>query len=205
MQNPGDTGQTQLDVPIPHEMVVIIVIRQYFQSLRQEKGNKPDASPLDLEFLLLVKWIAVSDGNTVDLLRRVGIILVQDKIVINGNLVKETLVSSRSRINNTLNKLGWDVVQMKTEEKFDLLTPLLDRADVRNWTIRMIPQTTALYQYVMANPSVQFKTMTTINPIDNLDIGITEAVEVAHVGTVVDHRIEPSDVHSGADLIANFT
>lgn len=142
---------------ISEEMVVALIIRQYFMTLRQEKGHKPDASPIDLEILLVVKIIAVSDGNAIDLLRRVGIILIDDKIAINGNLLTETIQSSRSRINNTLNRLKWNVVQMRNNEKFAMLAPLLDRPDVRNWTVRMIPPTTALYEYVMANSVVRFQ------------------------------------------------
>jgi hypothetical protein len=125
--------------------------------LRQEKGHKPDASPIDLEILLLVKFIATAEGNVIDLLSRVGIILVGDKLILNGNLLTENLVSSRSRINNTLNRLGWDVVQVGNNEKWNLLKPLLQRADVRNWTIRTIPPETALYGYVRDNPQVQFQ------------------------------------------------
>lgn len=154
-------------VAIPQDMVITFLIRYYFTSLRQEKGHKPDASPIDLEILLVVKLIAVSDGNVIEMLQRAGIILVHDKIVINGSVLTETLQSSRSRINNTLNKLKWEVVMMGNNEKYELLAPLLERSDVRNWTIRTIPQETALYQYVASNPAVQFKSGM---PIDTLDI-----------------------------------
>ena len=149
--------QTLEGVAIPPEMFITIIIRQYFTSLRQEKGHKPDASPIDLEILLVVKLIAVSDGNVIDLLQRVGIILVHDKIVINGSVLTETLQSSRSRINNTLNRLKWEVVPMGNNEKYEMLAPLLERSDVRNWTIRRIPPETALYHYIATNPEVLFK------------------------------------------------
>jgi hypothetical protein len=45
------------------DVLIIVVARQYFAMLRQEKGHKPDASPLDLEILLLIKFIATADGN----------------------------------------------------------------------------------------------------------------------------------------------
>jgi hypothetical protein len=139
------------------DVLILVVARQYFAMLRQEKGHKPDASPIDLEILLLIKLIATADGNIIDLLSRVGIILVGDKLILNGNLLTENLVSSRSRINNTLNRLGWDVVQLGNSEKWNLLKPLLQRPDVRNWTIRTIPPETALYSYVRDNPQVQFQ------------------------------------------------
>jgi hypothetical protein len=139
------------------DVLILVVARQYFAMLRQEKGHKPDASPLDLEILLLIKFIATADGNIIDLLSRVGIILVGDKLIVNGNLLTENLVSSRSRINNTLNRLRWDVVQLGNNEKWSLLKPLLQRSDVRNWTIRTIPPETALFSYVRDNPQVQFQ------------------------------------------------
>lgn len=164
----ADRAPPPLDgVTIPQDMVITFLIRHYFTSLRQEKGHKPDASPIDLEILLVVKLIAVSDGNVIDLLQRVGIILVHDKIVINGSVLTDTLQSSRSRINNTLNKLKWEVVPMGNNEKYELLAPLLERSDVRNWTIRTIPPETALYQYIAANPGVQFKGGL---PLDTLDV-----------------------------------
>lgn len=141
---------------LPQEMLVIVVIRQYFGMIRAEKGHKPDASPLELEILLIVKFIVVSDGNPIDLLRKIGIILVGDKIVINCGLLKDTLISSRSRINNTLNKLNWDIIPMGNNDKWILLKPLLDRSDVRNWSIRQIPQKTRLYSYIREHPEVVF-------------------------------------------------
>lgn len=144
------------NITLPQDMLVIVVIRQYFEMLRAEKGHKPEASPLELEILLIVKFIVASDGNPVELLRRIGIILVGDKIVINCGLLKDTLLSSRSRINNTLNKLKWDIIRMGNNDKWTLLKPLLDRTDVRNWSIRQIPITTQLYTYIHENPQVLF-------------------------------------------------
>ena len=144
------------NITLPQDMLVIVVIRQYFGILRSEKGHKPDASPLELELLLIVKFIVASDGNPIELLRHIGIILVGDKIVINCGLLKNTLLSSRSRINNTLNKLKWDIIPMGNNDKWALLKPLLDRSDVRNWSIRQIPPTTQLYQYIHENPHVLF-------------------------------------------------
>ncbi|KAK8899429.1 hypothetical protein M9Y10_001745 [Tritrichomonas musculus] len=157
MQPENDPAIPMIEnITLPQDMLVIVVIRQYFGMLRAEKGHKPDASPLELELLLIVKFIVASDGNPVDLLRRIGIILVGDKIVINCGLLKDTLISSRSRINNTLNKLKWDIIPMGNNDKWTLLKPLLDRSDVRNWSIRQIPITTQLYTYIHENPQVLF-------------------------------------------------
>jgi hypothetical protein len=157
MQGPGGVSGDFGSVSDTQDVLIIVVARQYFSMLRQEKGHKPDASPLDLEILLLIKFIATADGNVIDLLSRVGIILVSDKIIINGNLLTENLASSRSRINNTLNRLRWDVVPLGNTDKWNLLRPLLQRSDVRNWTIRTIPPETALFSYVRDNPQVQLQ------------------------------------------------
>ncbi|OHT04449.1 hypothetical protein TRFO_06353 [Tritrichomonas foetus] len=157
MQPENDPPTPIMDnITLPQDMLVVVVIRQYFGMLRAEKGHKPDASPLELELLLIVKFIVASDGNPVELLRNIGIILVGDKIVINCGLLKDTLLSSRSRINNTLNKLKWDIIPMGNNDKWTLLKPLLDRSDVRNWSIRQIPAQTQLYRYIQENPQVLF-------------------------------------------------
>jgi hypothetical protein len=143
---------------LTQDMLTIVAIRQYFTNLRQERGHKPDASPMDLELLLIVKFIVASDGNPIDLLRRVGLILLDDRLAINGSMLTDHMVSSRSRINNTLNRLKWDVVDMKNEDKWNMLKPLLDRTDVRNWTVRLIPPETALFSYIRDNPHVKFRT-----------------------------------------------
>jgi hypothetical protein len=155
-------------------MLILLVIRQYFSLLRQDQGHKPDASPLDLEILLIIKFIATSDGDIIDLLCRVGIILIGDQILLNGNLLTENLVTSRSRINNTLNRLRWDVVHMNNNEKWNMLDRLLSRADVRNWTMRTIPRETALYRYVRENPHVQ------LHP-DSVNIQLEPLIPLADV------------------------
>lgn len=145
------------EISMSQDMFVVFLIRHYFTMLRQEKGHKPDASPLDLELLLIVKFITASDGNVIDILRKVGIILIEEKIAINGGILKDTLISSRSRINNTLNKLNWTVVKINNNEKATLFSPILDRSDVRNWTLHEIPPETSLYRYIRENPEVQFR------------------------------------------------
>jgi hypothetical protein len=150
---PAQPGIGQLT----HEVLTLVAIRQYFTNLRREKGHCPDASPIDLELLLIVKFIMASGGDAVDLLRRVGIILIDDKIVINVAILTDSMVSSRSRINSTLNRLKWNVVELRSEDKWNVLKPLLERPDLRNWTIRVIPPHTALYMYVQDNAHVKFR------------------------------------------------
>ena len=141
---------------IPQDLIILLIIRQYFMLLRQEKGHHPEASPLDLEILLIIKFVCAGNDNPIKALSSIGIIVIGDKIAINNNLLHDILMSSRSRINNTLNKLKWHVIPMGNPEKFEILRPLLDRNDVRNWTIREIPQTAQLYSFVRNNRQVQF-------------------------------------------------
>ncbi|KAH0794727.1 hypothetical protein GPJ56_001274 [Histomonas meleagridis] len=155
--NQEEQSQTQAgNEPISQDFVLLLTIRQYFMLLRQEKGHHPDASPLDLEILLIIKFVCSVNDNPIKMLSSVGIIIIGDKIAINNSLLHDVLMSSRSRINNTLNKLKWHVIPMGNPEKFDILRPLLDRNDVRNWTIREIPQTAQLYSFVQNYPQVQF-------------------------------------------------
>lgn len=163
---------------IPPEMTVVFVIRHYFTMLRQEKGHKPEASPLDLELLLIVKFVTAAGGNVIDVLRKIGIIIINYKIAINGGTLKDFLISSRSRINNTLSRLNWSVVKAGNDEKFHLFSPLLDRSDVRNWTIHEIPPETALYMYIRENPEIQYLNMTddsaTNISLDSIDPLVTD-------------------------------
>jgi hypothetical protein len=146
-------------VETPSDVLLLTSIRHYFTVLRQQKGHQPDASPMDLEILLVIKFIQASCHDPIDLLRKVGIIVMATSnrfyIAINNTLLVDTIVSSRSRINNTLKRLEWEMVPMANPVKYDILKTLLDRSDVRNWTVRVIPTGNALYTYAARTPSVQ--------------------------------------------------
>ena len=44
------------------------MIKQYFSLLRKEKGHNPEASPMDLELLLMVKFISISSDDPIHVL-----------------------------------------------------------------------------------------------------------------------------------------
>jgi hypothetical protein len=116
---------------------------------------------MDLEILLLIKFIQASCEEPIDVLRKVGVVIIATRnprfhIAINNTLLVETLVSSRSRINNTLKRLDWEMIPIPNSVKYDLLKPLLDRSDVRNWTVRSVPAGNALYQFAESTPEIQF-------------------------------------------------
>jgi hypothetical protein len=48
------------------------------------------------------------------------------------------------------------MIPIPNSVKYDLLKPLLDRSDVRNWTVRAVPAGTALYQFAESTPEIQF-------------------------------------------------
>jgi hypothetical protein len=146
---------------VSSDLLLLSAIRYYFTGLRHQKGHQPDASPMDLEILLLIKFIQASCEEPINLLRKVGVVVIATgnprfHIAINNTLLVETLVSSRSRINNTLKRLEWEMIQITNSVKYDLLKPLLDRSDVRNWTVRTVPTGSALYQFAEATPEIQF-------------------------------------------------
>ena len=113
---------------------------------------------MDLEILLLLKFIAVGCNNPIQILKQVGIIIAviggDYCIAINNALLVDTLCSSRSRINNTFKRLDWEMKSISNNMKYTLFKQLLDRSDVRNWTIRKIPIESAMYQYVTTNSLV---------------------------------------------------
>jgi hypothetical protein len=143
----------------PQDFLLLTTVRYYFRVLRQEKGHQPDASPLDLEILLVVRFIYAGCHNPVDLLRRTGIILLTTAtsvdLVLNNSLLLDTLSSSRSRINNTLKRMQWQLKNLTNHEKWSMLHQVLERGDVRNWTIRVIPVESALFSFIINTPSVQ--------------------------------------------------
>ena len=157
-------GAQQLQqLQMPPDDMLILAIRHYFTMLRQEKGHHPEASPMDLEILLVLKFVCAGSSNPVDLLKRIGLIVINTgedlEIAIDNALLLDIIVSSRSRINNTLKKLHWDMQMVSNSSKWNILKPLLDRADVRNWTIRRIPPDTPFYDFVHATPEIQFNTV----------------------------------------------
>lgn len=152
-------GQALENVGFCGDSVLILSIKQYFALLRHQKGHHPDASPMDLELLLILKFVAVGSTNPVQVLKQVGIIIVVVSgdycIAINNTLLMDVLCSSRSRINNTFKRLEWEMKTISNNNmKYTILKQVLDRADVRNWTIRKIPETSEMYEYVAANPLV---------------------------------------------------
>ena len=154
-------GAPQLPaMQLPPDDMLILAIRHYFTMVRQEKGHHPDASPMDLEILLVMKFVCAGSANPVSLLKRIGLIVINTgeelEIAVDNALLLDIIVSSRSRINNTLKKLHWDMKPVSNIAKWNILKPLLDRADVRNWTIRRVPPETAFYEFVHATPEIQF-------------------------------------------------
>lgn len=159
-----------------------MMIRQYFTLLRKEKGHNPDASPMDLELLLIVKFFNISSTTPIQLLKNHGIIISGNKIAINGNLLHVILDSSRSRINNTLKRIGWNALQVSNKDKQILLSIVLNKADVRNWTFREIPEGPFL-NFVRNNPNVQIDREFPQDPvipeipIDSNDSLVTSSLE----------------------------
>jgi hypothetical protein len=148
-------------VGAPSDILLMSAIRHYFTGLRQQKGHQPDASPMDLEILLIIKFVQASCDLPVDVLCRMGIIIVAHLggfyIAINNTLLVDTLVSSRSRINNTLKRRQWEMVPIPNTTKYELLKPLLDRSDAKNWTVRVVPVGTTLFSFAQVTPEIQFQ------------------------------------------------
>ena len=140
------------------------MIKQYFSLLRKEKGHNPEASPMDLELLLMVRYISISSADPIQVLKKNGIILSGNKIAINGNLLHVILESSRSRINNTLKRIGWNTIQLCNKDKQMLLQSVLNKNDCRNWTFREIPEGRFL-EFVRNNPQIQISDNSTAEPV----------------------------------------
>ncbi|EAY00851.1 hypothetical protein TVAG_207540 [Trichomonas vaginalis G3] len=145
------------------EYTLMQSMKQYFAALRHTRGHNPEGSPIDLEVLLLLKLILGSVDNPIQTLHSVGIIIIGDEIAINANYLKTFLSTCRSRINNSMKHLGWELSNHDKTTKSELLQPLVDRKDSRNWTIRIIPPTSAVYTFIHENPSVRLR-MTTNQP-----------------------------------------
>ena len=148
-------SQTDLNM-ISADDVAVLAMGQYFDVLRKEKGNNPDASPLDVEILIIFKYMMVAVSNPIESLRKVGLIAFDDHICINCNYLCPYICSCRSRVNNSLKRIGWNVVSTPNPQKYAILEPLVTRADARNWTIRTIPPSSKLYSFLKANKAVQY-------------------------------------------------
>lgn len=149
------------------EMTLMQGIKQYFSCLRHSRGHNPEGSPIDLEVLLLLKLILVSVEHPISTLHSIGIIIIGDEIAINANFLKIVLSTCRSRINNSMKHLGWSLANHSNPEKYELLQPLVDRKDARNWTIRTLPQTSPVYQFVHENPQIQLRPTASDGTQDN--------------------------------------
>lgn len=152
-------GQALENVGFNSDSVLILSIKQYFAILRQQKGHHPDASPMDLELLLIMKLISVGTNNPIQVLKQVGIIVVvvggDYCCALNNALLMDILCSSRSRINNTFKRMDWEMKTISNNNlKYTMLKQVLDRTDVRNWTIRKIPTTSPMYDYVSTSPHI---------------------------------------------------
>ena len=139
------------------DIALVQSVKQYFATLRQMRGHNPEGSPIDLEILLILKLILFSVENPIEMLHNMGIVVVNDEIAINANFLKVYLSTCRSRINNSLKNIGWNIASYLNQEKYELLQPLVDRKDVRNWSIRIIPQDSKVLQFIRENPQIQLK------------------------------------------------
>lgn len=137
------------------EYTLIQSMKQYFAALRHTRGHNPEGSPIDLEVLLCLKLILGSVDHPIQTLHQVGIIIVGDEIAINANYLKTFLSTCRSRINNSMKHLGWTLSNHDKSTKSELLAPLVDRKDARNWTIRTIPPSSPVYTFIHENPTVR--------------------------------------------------
>ena len=149
------------------ELTLVSGIKQYFAALRHSRGHNPEGSPIDLEILLLIKLISSSVENPVQTLHEMGIIIVGEEIAINAKFLTLVLSTCRSRINNSIKNLGWCMSPHNNQQKYELLHPLVDRKDARNWTIRTIPPGSPVYQFIHDNPQVQLRPTTTSNDNQN--------------------------------------
>ena len=140
-----------------HELTLLEGIKNYFSSLRLTKGHNPEGSPIDLEILLLLKLIYFCVENPIQTLFSLGIILVGDQIAINANFLKICLSTCRSRINNSMKNLGWNLINISNNDKFEILQPLVDRKDSRNWTLRLIPSISLVHDFIKNNPRVKLR------------------------------------------------
>lgn len=136
--------------------ISILAMAQYFNVLRKERGNNPEASPLDLEILIVFKYMMVAVSDPIESLRKIGLIAFGNHICINCNLFCDFISSCRSRVNNTLKRLGWNVLSLPNPKKYHILQPLVSRVDSRNWTIRIIPSDAELFKFINSTTSVQF-------------------------------------------------
>ena len=174
--------------PAYSDIALVQCVKQYFNILRQMRGHNPEGSPIDLEILLILKLILFSVENPIQMLHNMGIVVVNDEIAINANFLKVYLSTCRSRINNSLKNLGWNIAHHQNQEKYDLLHPLVDRKDVRNWSLRIIPPDSPVLQFIHENPNVQLKLPAT-NDVDQQLIQIP-ALSLDSNHQVDDHSVK---------------
>ena len=142
---------------ILQELTLIQGIKHYFSALRQSRGHNPEGSPIDLEILVLLKLISGSVESPIQTLQNLGIIVVGQSLAINANFLKIVLSTCRSRINNSMKNLGWNLLTVSNTEKFEILSPLVDRKDARNWTMRLIPSNSMVFNFIQENRHVRHR------------------------------------------------
>ena len=134
------------------ELSVMDSLRHYFSVFRYNRGHNPDGSPLDLEILLIFKLISTfSDPKQI--LHDIGIIIIGDQIAINAQYLTSFLSTCRSRINNSLNNLGFKKLDISNEKKLQMLdNSNFNMKEARFWTLRQIPQSSMVYGFIQQNP-----------------------------------------------------
>jgi hypothetical protein len=148
------------------DALILVAARQYFYLLRQAKGWTGELSPLDLEILVLIRFISTAQGNFIDLLCRAGLIIIGDRIVIHPKRLGATLVSGKTRINVNLRKLHWHIVPLNVRQMRTIIGPVTQETGLQNWTMRIIPHDSVVYRYVRENSQIRFTPMENPPPKD---------------------------------------
>ena len=138
-----------------NDLHILSNLKHYFSVFRYNRGHNPDGSPLDLEILLIFKLISTLNDPK-QILHNIGIIIIDDRIAINAQYLTSFLSTCCSRINNSLNHLGFRKLNISNDKKLQLLdTSNLDVKEARFWTLRQIPQTSMMYDFVQQNPHIK--------------------------------------------------
>ncbi|OHT13184.1 hypothetical protein TRFO_16737 [Tritrichomonas foetus] len=130
------------------ETEIMMQTQVHFQQLRLDKTNAPDPSPIQDEILVILKIACEKTNKPIKVLSKIGIIIFEDQIALNTSTLHIFLSSCKSRINNVFRRDGWEIVQMDINQKTEILQPLVDRKETRNWTIRTPPAGSSITKFI---------------------------------------------------------
>lgn len=158
------------------DKMVVETIIDIFKNYRQQ--NEPPISEFENELLWLFSFIDAQATDKLHVLFECGFIFLQDKVGISISQIASTISLTNLQISQRIKSWTtqvWDLASKKT------LISHFSSCDLRSWSLRKIPKTDPINQFISSKISLQ-----TSQPVNEVNIIIPPSLNPV---TVINAKI----------------